>query len=243
MPTTLLSLSTFVLALSTFAGDTVRPVQRAAEPPIRVWLSDDGDFRYGDRARAFIETQADGYVVVFHVTTDGRIRPLFPLQPGDDHFMRAGKKFEIRGLGGREAFVADDTTGRGVVFAAYAKSAFGFAEFERNGHWDYRALVDSTAAADPEAALMDIVQKMQPSVHFDYDLVTYVVSQSRFARRPGGMWPYPRPGVWWNVPYYGRPGVVVSVGIGSRFYRPYRYYSPWAYYVPTVRIPIGRWRY
>ncbi|MSR06536.1 MAG: DUF4384 domain-containing protein [Gemmatimonadetes bacterium] len=242
-----LYLSTFVLVLSTFAGGSLA-AQRAADPPVQVRLSGDGDYGYGDRARVFIETRADGYVVLFHVTADGRIRPLYPLQPGGDHFVKGGKRLEIRGLGGREAFVTDDTTGRGVVFAAYSQSAFGFGEFERNGHWDYRALADSSAAVDPEAALMDLVQKMQPSVHFDYDLVTYVVGQGRYARRPGGMWPYPMRGGWWSDLHDGRPRVIVSVGIGSRFFRPYGYYSygyysPWSFYVPVVRAPIGRWRY
>lgn len=235
MTNSMLSLSTFVLSLSTFAGNPPPQPVRSPKPPVRVWLSERGDFRYGDRARAFIETQEDGYVVVLQVDTDGRIRPLFPLQPGEDHYVRAGKKLEIRGHGGREAFVVDDTTGRGTVIAAFSKSAFVFTDFERNGHWDYRALTDSAAAADPEAALMDVVNRMQPAERFQYDLVAYVVSSSRYLRR-GGMYPYPRPGIWWDSYYYGRPRVSISVGFGSRFGWGYPYYR-------SYRRPFGWWGY
>lgn len=236
MKNTLLTLSTFALSLSTFAGNLPAQEKASGEPPVRVWLSEDGDFMFGDRARAFLQTREDGYVVVFQVTPDGLVRPLFPAQPGDEQYVRAGKKLEIRGHGGREAFVVDDTTGRGTVIAAFSKSAFGFSEFVRNGHWDYRALSDSTAATDPEAALMDIVQRMQPSERFDYDLATYVVSSPRYARRPGGMWPYPRPGIWWDShSYYGRPRVSVSVGFGSGF--------SWYPFYSGYRRPFGWWGY
>ncbi len=246
MKNALIALSTFALSLSTFAGSATAQA-RAGEPAVRVWLSDDANFDYGDRAKTYIQTLEDGYVVVLHATTTGLIRPLFPLRPRDDQYVRGGKKIEIKGLGGRESFVVDDTTGSGTVLVAFSRSAFVLSDYERNGHWDYRALADSTAATDPEAALMDIVQRMQPSAPYQYDLATYVVHPGRFARRPGLLWPYPTRGGWWlGAPYYGRPGVTVSVGIGSRFGRPY-YYDPFYYdpfwYRPIVRVPIGRWRY
>jgi len=236
MTKSMLTLSTFVFSLSTFAGNSPLRATQSTEPPVRIWLSEDGDFMYGDRARAFIQTREDGYVVVLQVDTEGRVRPLFPLQPGDDHYVRAGKKVEIRGHGGREAFVVDDTTGKGTVIAAFATSAFGFTDFERNAHWDYRALTDSTAIHDPEAALMDVVNRMQPAERFQYDLVTYVVSSPRYARR-GSVRGYPRPGIWWDSPYYGRPRVSISVGFGSGFG------FGWSPYYRSYRRPFGWWAY
>lgn len=233
MATSMLALSSFVLALSTPVGNP--PPPPTTPPPIRVWLSEDGDFMFGDRARAFVQVEEDGYVVVLMVNTDGRVRPLFPLQPAEDHFVRAGRKVEIRGHGGREAFMVDDTTGRGTVVAAFSKSAFGLTEFTRNGHWDYRALSDSGALDDPEAALLDVIHRMQPAQPFQYDLVSFVVTSPRYTRRPS-IWAYPRPGVWYDS-YYRRPRVSVSIGLGTGFGR---YYDP---FYSRYRRPFGVWVY
>jgi len=70
---------------------------------------------------------------------------------------------------------------------------------------------------------------MQPSERFDYDLATYVVGSSRYAnRRPGVIWPYPRPGTWWDASIYGRSRFVVSLGFGPRFGGG-RYYDSFYY--------------
>jgi hypothetical protein len=47
---------------------------------------------------------------------------LFPLEPQDDQRITGGKKYELKSRGGREAFVADDSSGHGTVLAAIAIS-------------------------------------------------------------------------------------------------------------------------
>src|SRR3989442_9114778 len=84
----------------------------ASDPPIKVWLSDDVLMR-GDRARLHVKTVQDGYLVVLRADADGHIRVLFPVDPGDSSFVRGGKKLEIRGRGGREAFTVDEPQGSG----------------------------------------------------------------------------------------------------------------------------------
>src|SRR2546428_11617355 len=88
----------------------------ASDPPIKVWLSDDVLMR-GDRARLHVKTVQDGYLVVLRADADGHIRVLFPVDPGDSNFVRGGKKLEIRGRGGREAFTVDEREGSGTVLA------------------------------------------------------------------------------------------------------------------------------
>lgn len=202
------------------------PLSQPPEPPVRIWLSDDGDYGYGDRARVFAQAAEDGYLVVLQADTDGRVRVLFPVDPGDDHYIRGGRKHELKGRGEREAFVVDDTVGRGVIVAAVAKSRFAFEKFERNGHWDYRALSSDSVKADPEAALLDIIREMQPVERFSYDLATYVVTGQHFARyRPRVF--YPRPWPWgWDDSWYG-PRVGVSFRLGSPFYRWSSRYDPY----------------
>lgn len=213
-----------LISLSTLAV-TPPPPGVTSAPAVRVWLSDDGDYRYGDHARVFVQPSADGYLVVLWVDADGRVRPLFPVDPGEDHYARGGRKLEVRGRGDRDAFVVGDTIGRGIVLAAWSASPFAFSAYERTGHWDYRALSDSVAETDPEAHLLDILRVMQPVERFEYDVAPYVVTGSQYTRRPGwAPWPYPRPprGWWWNDAY-GWPHTGVRVTIGSGWPRWYRY--------------------
>ena len=63
-----------------------------------------------------------------------------PLDPRDDNFVRGGRKYEIRGRGGRESFTADDGKGTGTVYAAVSHDPFRFDQFVLGDHWDYRKL-------------------------------------------------------------------------------------------------------
>ncbi len=181
-------------------------------PPIKVWLDDDVLMR-GDRARLHVKTVQDGYLVVLRADAEGHIRVLFPVDPGDSNFVRGGKKLEIRGRGGREAFTVDEREGSGTVLAARSATPLKFDEFTRGGHWDYHALSSQAADSDAEGALLDIAQRMAGD-HFDYDVVRYTVSnQPRFRRYAG--WYNP----WYDPFYYPRFGLRV----GFIFGRPYRY--------------------
>src|SRR5438034_6881363 len=112
----------------------------APDPPLRVWFNSDGNYQYGDRAKVYAKAAEDGNLVVLRADASGQVRVLFPVDPDGDHLVRGGKKYELKGRGGREAFVVGDTTGRGTVLAAFAETPFQFDEFEKNGHWDYNAL-------------------------------------------------------------------------------------------------------
>ena len=169
------------------------------DPPIKVWLNHDSYYR-GDKARVNARLADDGYVVVLRADADGRVRVLFPLDPGDDAFVRGGETIEVRGRGDREAFYIDEREGSGLVLAARSATPFKFDPFVRGDHWDYRVLDVRQSGDDKEAALVDIVQRMTDG-HFDYDAVSYVVGTQAAYRDY-----YPS--------YY-------SVGFGSGW--PYRY--------------------
>src|SRR6266496_700403 len=187
-------------------GSALAPANAASarvvsdDPPIKVWLNHDNYYR-GDKARVNVRLADDGYVVVLRADADGRVRVLFPLDPGQDDFVRGGDKIEVRGRGDPEAFYVDDREGQGVVLAARAAAPFKFDEFVRGDHWDYRVLDAREAGDDREAALLDIVQRMAPDGHFDYDAVQYTVaSRSSYYRHS-----YSSVGVGfgWGRPYYG----------------------------------------
>src|SRR5438445_10885552 len=140
---------------------------RVDDPPVQIWIDPAGSLMHGDRVRVHVRTAQDAYVVVLRVDGDGRVRALFPLDPGEDDFVRGGRNVEVRGRSDREAFFVDEQNGTGVVLAAAAKTPFTFDAFVRGDHWDYRVLSSDQARNDPEAALLDIVQRMAGDQHFD----------------------------------------------------------------------------
>src|SRR5437016_12357062 len=144
----------------------------ASDPPVRVWFNSDGHYEFGDRAKVSAQAAQDGYLVVLRADAQGHVRVLFPIDPDGNQQTRGGKKDELKGRGGREAFVVDDTSGHGTVLAAVAKTPFQFDEFAKNGRWDYTALDDPGV----RAGRIDLVQPMQGARdHFDYDVGSYTV--------------------------------------------------------------------
>ncbi|MGH7499664.1 MAG: DUF4384 domain-containing protein [Gemmatimonadales bacterium] len=195
------------------------------DPPIQLWIND-SRLLPGDPAKVQVRTREDGYLLVLHVDTEGHLRVLFPLDPKDDDFVRGGRKYEIRGRGGRESFTADSRTDRGTIYAAVSSDPYKFDGYVLGDHWDYRALAPNRLASDPEAELNDLVRHMSQD-DFDYDLLTYdVVDRADYADYST---PYYAPdyyGSCFSCGYYSpyRSGFSVSLIFG----RPYRrsYYSP-----------------
>ena len=93
----------FVLSVVTVATPTPAPATTGAEPAIRVTLNHQ-TYNRGDRARVTVRVRDDGYVVVLHEDANGHVRVLFPVDPGDDNFLKSGQDYEIRGRGDRDAF-------------------------------------------------------------------------------------------------------------------------------------------
>jgi hypothetical protein len=185
-----------------------------------------------------VQTADDGYLIVFRVDGDGRIRVVFPLDPDGDAFVRGGKEYELRGRGDRSTFLADDRGGSGMVYAAIAHDPLMVRDFSLNGHWDYNALRLRDSTTDAENDLTAIVSRMTNHAHFDYDAVGYRVQD--YSADVGGVAAIGTgyyPGLY--DPYYnprwrclgcgwGYPGSDF-VGFGySPFYDPFLY-SPWGY--------------
>jgi hypothetical protein len=217
-------------------------------------------FSRGDHARVYVQTAQDGYLVVLHADPEGRVRVLFPRDPTDDAFVRGGRKQEIRGRAGRDAFMVEDVDGAGTVLATVSPDAFTFDGYVLNGHWDYRALGQGTVKDDPLAGLLDIARHMSGDNRFDYDVASYVVEGGRdiaagygYGHGYGYGYGYPRFGYaydpfydpfcydrFWGCGYRGF-GFGVGFGFGNSFYprRPYRYVfgRPFVLGRPRVVIP------
>lgn len=202
------------------------------EPVLRLWMNNNRQYREGERARVQVEARDDGYLLVINYDTEGRLRVLFPVDPRDDNFVQAGRRYEIRGRGDRESFITT-RDGDGLVYAAVSPDPFDFREFDAGGNWDYNRLYVRQDPADPEAELSELVQRMTSERGFDYDVLPYRVWGYR-DYRVTSVW-YPRPyGFyddyycdWWYRPSlfgcrYWWPST-------SRFYFSFGYYSPYRY--------------
>jgi uncharacterized membrane protein YgcG len=200
------------------------------DPPIQLWINNDRRFLPGERGKVQVRTEEDGYLLVLHVDPDGYLRVLFPLDPDKDNFVRGGKKYEVKGRGGREAFETD-SKGRGTVYAAVSREPFRFEGFVAGDHWDYRALAPSRFSDNPESELNELVRRMAQG-NFDYDLLNYdVVERAAYAsdyapRYYGSVYDDPWCYSFCGRPYYGSP-FSISITLG----RPYRryYYDPYFY--------------
>jgi uncharacterized protein DUF4384 len=213
-----------LLALPAAAAPGTMPVA-PQDPPVRVWFNDDGHYAYGDRAKVYAKSAHDVNLIVLRTDGAGHVRVLFPLDPHGEQRITGGKKYELKGRGGREAFVADDRGGHGTVLAAISESPFQVEQLTQNGHWDVQALSIPQVRDDPESGLLELVDRMKsPGQRFDYDVATYVVSE-HYAR---DLYPYPYagPGWWGYDPWwgYGR-GFGLGFGWGSPGF--YGYHRGW----------------
>ena len=151
--------------------------------PVRVWLGSTGVLVRGAPVRVYVQAARDGNLIVLHRRTDGRIEVLFPSQPTDDPFVRAGT-YEIQATPSRVAFVVAEPDGSGLVLAALTSRTYRFDEFVRAAVWNPEALAPSWDGSDGEGVLSDIVQRMLGDGYFNYDIATYTVAPPLYAMQP-----------------------------------------------------------
>ena len=147
----------------------------SAPPPVRVWLGPAAASASGDRVRVYVQTAAEGHLVVLHARSDGQVEVLYPADPARDPFVNPGT-YEIRGQDSRDGVAASGPQGRGTVVAALSPDPIWFDEFVHRSMWDATTLTGVGAGGDPEGALTEIVQRMLGDGSFSYDLVTYDVA-------------------------------------------------------------------
>lgn len=224
--------------VSRFAED--RPPAPVAAASVRVTLNG-GDYQPGGRVRVQVEPSQDGYLVVFRVDGDGRVRVLFPLDPDIDVFVKGGRRYELRGRGEQETFLADDLGGNGLVYAALANGPLSFGQYALNDHWDYESLRLRDERSDPEVDLGNIVRRMSGDGRFGYDVVGYRVHEVATIASGGRGYNDPFYDPYWNCLSCGwgyGPGANIRIGIGSHYNSWYGYNDPW-YYDPYYYDPFA----
>ncbi len=168
----------YPILLSMIAAAPVGVPANEPDPTIRITLNNEGQYLPGDRAKVQVITRDDGYLVVFRVSPEGKLRVLFPLDPTDDNYVKGGKRYLLLGRGGREGFTVD-AGGTGVVFAAVSLDPWRFSAYVQNDHWDFAAL-NTVTYEDTETDLVNLAQAMA-SGRFDYDIIGYTVASQQVA--------------------------------------------------------------
>ena len=230
--------------------------------PVRIWMKS-RQYEPGDQVRVQVETGSGGYLLVLHYTPAGNLEVLFPVAPGDEAYVQADRRYEIRPTGESASFVARDG-GLGLIFTALSEDPYRFDEFQVGDQWNAAAVAISRDTKDPEADLTALVQRMVSPRGFDYDVQEYAVLGEVLVSE--GV----TPPAWWSPTYvyvdnygYGGAGcfscgylspagITIGVGFGWAWgYSPYYWgwpYSYWGYgyypgygygypYYPVYRPP------
>jgi len=211
--------ATFALAGLLVAGRPARAAARApSEPPgVRIWTNHGEVYQHSERVQVFFRTEHDAYVTVLRVDTDGRVRVLFPLQPGDPNLARGGETYTVPGVDDHAAFIVDDAPGVGYVFAVASQDPFDYDAFSASDHWSFQTvanLSDGRIHGDPNASLQSLVQHIMPDGYADYDthLLPYDVEQR---------YDYPR-----------------FLCYDCHAYAPYAYWDPYSVWCPQFSLAV-----
>ena len=203
-------------------------VQQVQEP--RIWLDRGVDpvLEAGDRVRIYYRTNADAYVAILQIDTDGTTRMLYPRSPTENHYARADRDYRL--LFPRSAYwnVAD-RPGVGYFFVVTSPTPFDLSDFRYSYYdrgWDLSA-VGSTVYSDPYVAMDDYVARLVPNwelVDYGLDFISYNVgSAHEFPRflcyQCHGFRPYST----WNPYRYTCVDFRVVVYDDPYFYPSYRY--------------------
>ena len=187
----------------------------AQSPYVQIWTNRDDVLHRGDKVRVYFRTATDGYVTVFRIDTDGRVRVLFPVGPWDDNYARGGAPYQVDPRDDGYTFRVDDYPGQGYVFAIASLDPFLYTRYVRNDHWDYEALgADGRVAGDPYVAIYDVIDGVVPDNYVDYayDVAPYFVEEH---------YDYPR-----------------FLCYTCHAYAPYPYWDPYGHSCSSYRIVI-----
>ncbi|HEX5005125.1 MAG TPA: DUF4384 domain-containing protein, partial [Gemmatimonadales bacterium] len=201
------------------------PLSGDPPPPITVSLNQSGQYSRGEYAQVQFRAAADGYVLILQADENGRIRVLFPIDPGDDNYIRGGKTYKVVGRDNRGSFYLEQAGGSGMVYAAWSKSPFQVGAFVRGDHWDYSVFDQYNAADDPESQLTDFVL-LFTNLGFDYALDRYIVYSASAEYVSDGPTTYIGVNGWPWPSYYDGWSVGISFGVGCCYNSWYPWY-PW----------------
>jgi hypothetical protein len=152
-------------------------------PGARIWL-DRGDeplLQRGDRVRIYYRTDADAFVAIFHVDTDGAVTLLHPRAPEEESFTRGGRDYRLL-FPQSSYWYVDEYPGKGYFFLLASPQPLDLAGLDyayQERRWDLTR-VGQTVYRDPYLAMDDYVALLIPDweyTAYGLDFMSYDVGE------------------------------------------------------------------
>lgn len=184
----------------------------------RIWLDrgDDPVLHRGDGVRIYYRVNADAYVAIFHIDTDGSLTLLYPRSPGEDDFTRADRDYRLL-FPSSSFWYVDEYPGKGYFFLVASSQPLDFDDYGYSSYdhaWNLSE-VGQSVYTDPYVAMDDHVTHLIPdwqSIPYALDFTSYDV---------GSAYAYPR-----------------FMCYQCHGYRSFTSWDPYAYGCSAVRVVI-----
>ncbi len=149
-------------ALATAA--TVTPHEQPAVGPVDVdvWLdrADGSVYDYGQALTIRFRTEADSYVAIYNVDSDGYLGLLYP-RYGDPQWVEAGRIYSIPGPRENYDLIVDGPKGIEYVVAVASPYPLRLNTLESSSEYWYRsASVGGRISGDPSQAIWDVNERL-----------------------------------------------------------------------------------
>lgn len=152
----------------------------AAQYGARVWIEGEPSyFNRGDRLNVRFSVPSDAYVAVVHIDSDGVLDFLYPRDPWDDGFVRAGRVHSISRAGSFASTTIRSRAGIGYLFLIASPIPLDYRYFAgRPGSpWDW-GYAGRNVYGDPFLAFDQLARLLVPGWHYGdyyYDYHSYHV--------------------------------------------------------------------
>ncbi len=179
----------------------------ASQGRVQVWLDGSRDvYRPGERIRARVRSDRDGYLAVFHIDTNGDVDVIYPYSEHEDGWIEAGRTMSLGSRGGYEYVRSRGGYGMGYIMAVTLDEPLELYRVRelygvRTAGWDGNRSV----FGDPFYAMDELVRAIVPQNSFGYEAVDYATyhvgrryNYPRYACYDSyGPW-YHHRGVYWD---------------------------------------------
>jgi hypothetical protein len=207
--------------------DSERRLSSDFAPPIDLWL-DQVSYDRGARMLPYFTTEPGAYVTVVRVSSEGELRVMYPVRPGEQQPFRLGQFSNDRlPWSGDPSVVLHEPTGTGFVFAIASYRRFDYSSFAHGRLWNTARLASFGRYGDPFQIVRNFIDRTLPldaDYSLDYELYE-VYSRGRRSVYGGGA--YGSTGYWALNDYHD--ACLSAFGLRYSYYcRSYRggYYGP-----------------